>query len=576
MGILRILSVLCCFALFSAGVSGQNFLKKKQPEQTGTLRNKIREDKISKLIADRVDVTKKKIVSDDLTPISYVTNEELVEAESLLFPADELYDSNWDTRWVNPFRSQNITIPDSFKIDCSSFVSPIDNEIKVTSPYGPRRRRMHRGIDLKVYVGDTIRAAFSGKIRIKRYERRGYGYYLVIRHPNGLETIYGHLSKFLVSENEIVRAGQPIALGGNTGRSRGSHLHFETRFLGEAIDPSHIIDFENGTPHKDFYVFRKNNFQNRSNIYTSTSEHIVYHRVKKGETLGHISRKYHLSIAELCRLNGLKRSSTLRIGQTIRCGKAQVKTSRKEKQPKITPPNKTTESTTAAHSSRYHKVEANETLMSIARKHDTTVDELCKLNNIQATTPLRPGQSLCYHAAKRKDSRNTEEKEAAENIMADNETEETESPINTPEEIIVADNTPNEEKNHRETSRFSASNSQKEASYHSVKYGETLYAIARHYDISVDELCRLNNITRNETIQVGQQLRYKGNIEGSERPKMASSSKAKVSPVYHRIKKGDTLGSIARKHGLSVSQLCKLNNIRTTTTLRIGRSLRCS
>ena len=114
-------------------------------------------------------------------------------------------------------------MPDSCVIDCSTFVLPMDSMTRVTSKYGPRRRRMHKGIDLKVQIGDTIRAAFDGKVRIKNFERRGYGYYLVIRHPNGLETVYGHLSKFLVGVNDIVRAGDPIALGGNTGRSTGSH-----------------------------------------------------------------------------------------------------------------------------------------------------------------------------------------------------------------------------------------------------------------------------------------------------------------------------------------------------------------
>ena len=123
-------------------------------------------------------------------------------------------------------------------------------------------------------------------VRIKNFERRGYGYYLVIRHPNGLETVYGHLSKFLVGVNDIVRAGDPIALGGNTGRSTGSHLHFETRFLGQAINPADIIDFENSIPHQDQYVFRNVKINGRkSNIYTSSNSQMVYHRVKSGDTL---------------------------------------------------------------------------------------------------------------------------------------------------------------------------------------------------------------------------------------------------------------------------------------------------
>jgi len=159
-----------------------------------------------------------------------------------IVPADELYASSWDTRWVNPFRSKNIPFPDSFRVDCSSFVCPVGKRLKINSDYGIRRRWMHRGIDLDLNLGDTVRAAFSGKVRIKNFERGGYGNYLVIRHPNGLETVYGHLSGFLVSENQIVLAGQPIGLGGSTGRSTGPHLHFETRFLGEAFNPHEIIN----------------------------------------------------------------------------------------------------------------------------------------------------------------------------------------------------------------------------------------------------------------------------------------------------------------------------------------------
>lgn len=105
--------------------------------------------------------------------------------------------------------------------------------------------RAHQGLDIKVYIGDTIRAAWSGKVRVVKYDARGYGKYVVIRHPNGLETYYGHMSKQLVSANEYVKAGQPIGLGGNTGRSTGSHLHFETRLCGHALNPALFFDFPN-------------------------------------------------------------------------------------------------------------------------------------------------------------------------------------------------------------------------------------------------------------------------------------------------------------------------------------------
>jgi murein DD-endopeptidase MepM/ murein hydrolase activator NlpD len=311
---------------------------------------------------------------------------------------------------VNPFRSKEIIYPDSFYIDCRSFVLPIDTTIKVTSVFGIRNRRMHNGIDLKVQKGDTIRAAFSGKVRIKGFERRGFGNYLVLRHPNGLETLYGHLSGFIVSENEIVKAGQPIGLGGNTGRSTGTHLHFETRFLGQALNPGHIIDFDNGgVPRNDQYVLYKGNFGKNTNIYTSTSERIVYHRVQSGETLGKIALQYKTSVAELCRLNGLTQNSILRIGQTIRCGTTIVNTVPKETKPTIaettevtkTPevakiPDETISNITQIETSQpvYYRIKEGDTLSAIAQKHGTTINKLCELNNITRTTVLRIGRSL--------------------------------------------------------------------------------------------------------------------------------------------------------------------------------------
>lgn len=122
---------------------------------------------------------------------------------------------------------------------------PINNTY-ITSHYGyrPKYSRYHKGVDLKLYIGDTVRSAWDGVVRIVKYEPKGYGNYVVIRHHNGLETIYGHLSKHLVKVNQVVTAGQSIGLGGNTGRSTGSHLHFETRFKGIAIDPEKLFDFK--------------------------------------------------------------------------------------------------------------------------------------------------------------------------------------------------------------------------------------------------------------------------------------------------------------------------------------------
>ena len=173
-----------------------------------------------------------------------------------LLEEDDLFNYNWDSQSITTAYA-GLSIPQSRAIDVTGFVCPVPGQL--TSGYGwrPRFGRMHRGVDLNLNVGDTVKAAFDGKIRLCKFERKGYGYYVVIRHDNGMETVYGHLSRFLVKPNQIVRAGEPIALGGNTGRSTGPHLHFETRFMGLAINPEAIIDFGNKVTHKDVFVFDK-------------------------------------------------------------------------------------------------------------------------------------------------------------------------------------------------------------------------------------------------------------------------------------------------------------------------------
>ncbi|WP_293712575.1 peptidoglycan DD-metalloendopeptidase family protein [uncultured Parabacteroides sp.] len=412
---IRALLFICCTSLMVSAVSAKDPEGKDTPKQTIHI---VKMDKrVSELMADRVTI-RKDMGLKELAEINARVDESLAANEDLLFPADELYGSNWDTRWVDPFRGgSKIEMPDSCAIDCSAFTLPIDSQIKVTSKYGPRRRRMHKGIDLKVQVGDTIRAAFDGKVRIRNFERRGYGNYLVVRHPNGLETVYGHLSKSLVDVNDIVRAGDPIALGGNTGRSTGSHLHFETRFLGQALNPADIIDFENGVPHQDTYVFHNIKINGRkSNIYTSSSDQMVYHRVKSGDTLGKIARMYGTTVNELCRLNGIKSTTMLRLGQSIRCsaGKevAAAKPATKQTTAKTTTTAaKTTKTTTVeavtpvasltgnastaqAAEPVYHRIKSGDTLGALASKYGTTVSKLCEMNGISKTTVLKLGRSI--------------------------------------------------------------------------------------------------------------------------------------------------------------------------------------
>jgi murein DD-endopeptidase MepM/ murein hydrolase activator NlpD len=245
---------------------------------------------------------------------SLIAMEEIID-EDEEYPAEYIY-AEWDNTKLNPYQVKIAALPDSFVINCSDFYPPTEN--KVTSEYGPRWGRFHAGIDLRVNVGDSIRSAFDGKVRITRIGQRkkGYGYYVVIRHNNGLETLYGHLSKILVKPDQVVKAGEVIALGGNTGRSTGPHLHFEVRFLGNALNPRKIIDFDNFVVYNDKYtITKKETFKELTAFLNNPAR---YYTVKSGDTLSRIAKNNRTTVNKICKLNRLKTTSTIRPGQRIR------------------------------------------------------------------------------------------------------------------------------------------------------------------------------------------------------------------------------------------------------------------
>ena len=280
------------------------------------------------LLARQAPVDKKLKAVDTLALRS------MVQREQAAAPSGQLYKD-----WNNRYAHRASELPDSFNINLRHFCMPTTSRI-ITSNFGSRWGRMHKGLDIKVYIGDTIRAAFDGKVRIVRYEANGYGNYVVIRHHNGVETIYGHMSKHLVGENETVHAGDPIGLGGNTGRSTGSHLHFETRLCGVALNPALMFDFKNQDVTGDYYFFRKD---------TYNKESLAANRVRGKES------------------TDLASADNENIGNNVEGGNV-----------------------------RYHKVSRGETLASIARKRGTTVEHICKLNHITKTMRVKPGQILRY------------------------------------------------------------------------------------------------------------------------------------------------------------------------------------
>ena len=230
-------------------------------------------------------------------------------------PADDIYHSIWTSERVNPYQTPIDSIKENVKINCAGFCMPAKGYI--TSKFGARRYRYHYGTDIKVLTGDTIRCSWDGKVRIVNYEPKGYGNYVVIRHDNGLETVYAHLSRVFVEENERIYSGEVIGLGGNTGRSTGSHLHYEIRYLGNAINTELLVDYDN--------------FRMKDSVYTITKDKTFYHEkqlkeikqakfitVKRGDTLSGLAKKHGTTVSQLCKLNKITDKTIIREGQKLR------------------------------------------------------------------------------------------------------------------------------------------------------------------------------------------------------------------------------------------------------------------
>lgn len=437
---------------------------------------------------DKIDILKERAILESLLQKMTLEEEEIANIEDeALMAGFELYDDNWNNDRVHAYG--NISMPDSLIIDCSRYALPTLGH--VTSRYGLRRRRMHNGIDLKVYKGDTIVSAFDGKVRVAKY-MRGYGNVIVVRHTNGLETVYGHLSKINVAVDQDVTAGQCIGLGGNTGRSTGSHLHFETRLLGRPIDPADIFDFDNNLLINERYVFYSKKPIYRDPAYAN----IAYHRVRSGETLGKISSRYGISISELCRINKLRSTSILRIGQVIRLENetlvAQQKNNNtnstntktaaintnnaKENEAKLASASRATETQSSRTSSvqvssnesaTRHIIRSGETLGLLASRYKTTISKLCEINNLSRNSKLSIGQVIVLPQQANSSSQSQ----------------------------LASTNQP--QRQSREG----------EPVYHQVRSGDTLSKLANKYGVTIEDLCSMNGISRESTLRLGQKIR---------------------------------------------------------------------
>ena len=253
------------------------------------------------------------------------------------FPSESLY-GEWDTENIHYTKFKIESLKDSVKkiVLCDKnscgYVPPVVG--KINCPFGRCRRYFHYGMDLHLATGDAVSAAFDGKVRIAK-KSKSYGNVVVIRHANGLETYYAHLSKLNVEVGQEVAAGDIIGLGGNTGWSHGSHLHFEVRYLGQPINPADIISFDANKLVTDTLLLSKKTFSyaGKSTAYKAPGKNYkaapapanagklltgnVY-VIKQGDSLYNIARRYGTTVALLCQKNGIKTTAVLHLGQKIK------------------------------------------------------------------------------------------------------------------------------------------------------------------------------------------------------------------------------------------------------------------
>ncbi len=264
----------------------------------------------------------------------YIRNREF-QRDSLIFK------KYWSNDVLLPYKDVDMSkaMPKAIVIELIDSITgyhcPYQGTPHPRGKFGPRRGRRHQGIDLPLKTGTPIYATFSGKVRVAKFTgRNSYGNLVIIRHDNGLETYYGHLSEILVAPNAWVEAGQVIGLGGSTGRSTGPHLHFETRYYGQSFDPERLIDFKTGILCRESFLLKKSFFSIYSKAGQDFEDEIAneeqdkkeaaekaalrYHTIRSGDTLGALARKYHTSVSNICRLNGIRSTTVLRLGRRLR------------------------------------------------------------------------------------------------------------------------------------------------------------------------------------------------------------------------------------------------------------------
>lgn len=239
----------------------------------------------------------------------------------------------WDNSIYNPFKNVKVDFPIEITFDDSTYTSPINFKKVVTSRYGWRRGRAHKGIDIDLVTGDSVVSIFDGIVRFANYNT-GHGRTVIVRHFNGLETVYAHLSKYAVQVNDTVKKGQLLGKGGISGNARGSHLHLVVNYKGISINPEYLFDFGEQNLVRSKNIWVTNNWvqpglhnskrQTKIAVLHTEEEAIAslenrkqIYIVKRGDTLSRISSRNNVSIAAICKSNYIKRTTPIKIGQKL-------------------------------------------------------------------------------------------------------------------------------------------------------------------------------------------------------------------------------------------------------------------
>lgn len=302
-------------------------------------------------------------------------------AETYQIPGYDLYNQYWD---VNNLRSVLLTIPFSNDRIMLLLVQSSNNPFQLPCvfdelylKYGLTKTGIfHPGVDLKVSSQTLIKSCFDGVVRMAKYYGQ-YGKMVVVRHYNGLETVYAHLDKISVKPGQFVNAGDVIGQAGKTGNTGSDLLHFETRFMNEYFDPELLIDFENEDLYKNTLVLMSKDF-----------------RILPLEDVGNISA---ISQTKPQTVSQFK-SSSPSVPQTKPQQTAQNFS--RQKDAIVKPPvSDTTHSsaviqTGSSNSPEYHIVTSGETLYRISVNYHISVEKLMQFNHIQNGDVIKAGQKL--------------------------------------------------------------------------------------------------------------------------------------------------------------------------------------